>query len=309
VHVQPLAAIPSPSTSVWHLGPLPLRAYALCIVLGIFVSLWLLGKRYVERGGTKDDVWNVAGWAIVFGILGGRLYHVITDNELYFRKGKHPLDALKLWDGGLGIWGAIALGALGAWIGCRRHGMKFLPFADAAVPGVVFAQGIGRWGNWFNNELYGGPTSLPWKLQIHCMDGTEGVSMACPGGTSHVLGYFQPTFLYESLWDIAIGLVLLYLDRRYRLGRGNVLALYVMGYTLGRVWIEAMRTDTANHILGLRLNIWTSIVVFLLGLAWFVTHRGFRAERETEIYLPGHRTAEGPDEQDAEPELADHADE
>lgn len=272
VHVPNLAAIPSPSQSVWHLGPIPVRAYALCIVAGIFVCLWLLGRRWVQRGGQKDDVWSVAGWAIVFGIIGGRLYHVITDNELYFRHGKHPLDAFKIWDGGLGIWGAIALGALGVWIGCRRHGLRFIPFADAAAPGIVLAQGIGRWGNWFNNELYGGPTSVPWKLQIHDMD------------TGQVIGYFHPTFLYESIWDIALAGVLIYLDRRFRMGRGNVFALYVMGYTAGRVWIEGMRTDTANHILGLRLNVWTSILVFLLGLAWFVTHRGFRARRESDIY-------------------------
>ncbi|MGI8761584.1 MAG: prolipoprotein diacylglyceryl transferase [Jatrophihabitantaceae bacterium] len=291
--MPPLAAIPSPTQSVWHLGPIPIRAYALCIVAGIFVALWLTLRRWRERGGVDDDIWDVAGWAIVFGIIGGRLYHVVSDPELYFegKPGTHPIDAFKIWDGGLGIWGAIALGTLGAWIGCRRKGISLLVFADAAVPGVVLAQALGRWGNWFNNELFGGRTSLPWKLQIHCIDAVTGHataggvngSYACPAAST-VAGYFQPTFLYESLWDLALAAALLTLDRRLRLGRGNVMALYVMGYTAGRAWIEALRTDHANHILGLRLNDWTCLIVFLLGLAWFVRHGGFRARREATPY-------------------------
>jgi prolipoprotein diacylglyceryl transferase len=282
-----LASIPSPSRSVWHLGPLPIRAYALCIIAGILVAIWLTNRRWRERGGDPDHVWDIAGWAIVLGILGGRIYHVLTDPELYFegKPGTSPVDAVKIWDGGLGIWGAIALGAVGAWIGCRRRNISLAVFADAAVPGVVFAQGIGRWGNWFNNELYGGATKVPWKLQIHCLDINVGHATTCPGTSSTVLGYFQPTFLYESLWDVALGVGLLLIDRRLRLGRGNVMALYVMGYTVGRGWIEALRTDHANHFLGVRLNDWTSLIVFLAGLAWFLTHGGFKAEREASPYL------------------------
>ena len=171
VHVHPAAMIPSPTRAVWHLGPLPVRAYALCIVAGIFVSR---SGSPSAGGGSGAAPRRTSGtsavWAIVFGIIGGRLYHVITDPELYFGAGRHPLDALKIWDGGLGIWGAIALGGVGAWIGCRRKGISLVVFADAAAPGIVLAQGIGRWGNWFNNELLGGPTSLPWGLQMHCMD-------------------------------------------------------------------------------------------------------------------------------------------
>jgi phosphatidylglycerol---prolipoprotein diacylglyceryl transferase len=300
-----LASIPSPSHSVWHLGPLPIRAYALCIIAGILVAIWLTTRRWRERGGDPDHVWDIAGWAIVLGILGGRIYHVATDPELYFDEGRHPIDAVKIWDGGLGIWGAIALGAVGAWIGCRRRNISLAVFADAAVPGVVFAQAIGRWGNWFNNELYGSATNLPWKLQIHCLDIDVGHATTCPGTNSTVLGYFQPTFLYEALWDVGVGIALLVLDRRLRLGRGNVMALYVMGYTVGRAWIEALRTDHANHLLGLRLNVWTSLVVFLAGLAWFLTHGGFQAEREASPYPSAEpaddeaETAEG-DEPDPE---------
>ena len=285
--MQALAYLPSPTRSVWHLGPLPIRAYALCIIAGILVAVWLTTRRWRERGGNPDHVWDVAAWAIVLGILGGRLYHVVTDPELYFDKGRHPIDAFKIWDGGLGIWGAIALGTLGAWIGCRRRNIRLAVFADAAVPGVVFAQAIGRLGNWFNNELYGGATSLPWKLQIHCLNIDVGHATTCPGTNSTVLGYFQPTFLYELLWDVAVGVALLLLDRRLRLGRGNVMALYVMGYTVGRAWIEALRTDHANHILGLRLNDWTSLLVFLGGLVWFLRHGGFHAEREASPYTDG----------------------
>lgn len=267
------AAIPSPTQSVWHLGPLPIRAYALCIVAGIFVALAVAMRRWRARGGSDQDIWDVAGWAIGFGIVGGRLYHVITDAEKYFGKGKHPIDALKVWDGGLGIWGAIALGVLGAWIGCRRHGIRLTAFADAAAPGVAAAQGIGRFGNWFNNELYGGPTSVPWKLQIHCFDLTGGKAVPCDGSGTTTLGYFQPTFLYEALWDLTLAFALIWAARRWRLGRGNEFALYVMGYTVGRAWIEALRSDFAHEFLGLRLNDWTALVVFVGALIWFLHHR------------------------------------
>ncbi len=281
---------------MWHLGPLPIHAYALCIIAGILFALWLGNRRWKERGGNSEEIWDIGGWAILFGIIGGRLYHLISDPELYFegKPGTNPLNAFKIWDGGLGIWGAIALGAVGAWIGCRRKGASLAVFADAVAPGVLIAQAIGRWGNWFNNELYGGPTSLPWGLKVHCMNivtghtdpfGTADGGQVCHG-SALVPGMFQPTFLYECVWDVAIGLALIYIDRRLRLGRGNVMALYVMGYTAGRGWIEALREDHANHILGLRLNIWTSIFVFVLGLVWFLRHDGFHARREASPY-PG----------------------
>ena len=271
-----MASIPSPTRAVWHLGPIPVRAYALCIVVGIFVALAVASRRWRARGGKSDDIWDVAGWAIVFGIIGGRLYHVLTDYEKYFDKGKHPLDAFKIWDGGLGIWGAIALGAVGAWIGCYRKGIRLTAFADASIPGVVAAQGIGRWGNWFNNELYGRPTNVPWRLEIHDIDVTTGRAQPCGFGDlgKTICGYYHPTFLYESLWDLALAVALILAARRWRLGRGNTFALYAMGYTVGRFWIEAMRSDYAHHFFGLRLNDWASIIVFVGALAWFLRHRG-----------------------------------
>lgn len=265
--------IPSPTQGVWYLGPVPLRAYALCILAGILVAVWLTQRRLAARGGDPERVIDVAMWAVPFGIVGGRLYHVISSPQAYFGEGGHPVDALKIWNGGLGIWGAVALGALGAWIGCRRSGVSYLDFADALAPGLIIAQAIGRWGNWFNNELYGGPTDLPWALQIHEWDATTGEAVRDAGGQAVVLGSYHPTFLYESLWCLGVAALLVWADRRFRLRPGQVFALYVMGYTLGRVWIEMMRVDEANHVLGLRLNVWTSLLVFAFGLAWFVLAR------------------------------------
>ena len=288
--MQILASIPSPTHNVWHVGPLPIRAYALCIIVGILVAVWLATRRWVARGGNPDHVWDVAAWGIVLGIIGARLYHLATDPELYFegKPGTSPVDAVKIWDGGLGIWGAIALGAAGVWIGCRRRYIRMAVFADAAAPGIVLAQGIGRVGNWFNNELYGRATSLPWGLTIHCLDGsTTNGSEVCVSGDT-VARHFQPTFLYELIWDVAIAAILLLLDRRLRLGRGNVFALYAMGYTIGRAWIEYLRIDHANHFLGLRINDWTCLIVFLGALAWFLRHGGFHAQREPAAYRDGY---------------------
>ncbi len=289
-----LAAIPSPTRGVWYLGPLPIRAYALCIVTGIGVALWWTARRLRERDAADDDVWNVAKWAVPFGILGGRLYNVITDPELYFTHGADPVNALRIWDGGLGIPGAVALGTLGAWIGCRRIGIRLDSFADAAVPGLALAQAIGRVGNYFNNELYGRATTVAWKLQIHCLDTARAHAVTCPGSSSDILGYFQPTFLYEASCDAALAVALVWAARRWSLGRGRVFALYAMGYSTGRFWVESLRSDYANHILGLRINTWTSMIVFTGGLIWFLTHPGNRensirrAGPDTKITLAAH---------------------
>ena len=159
-----LATIPSPTQGVWNLGPLPIRAYALCIVAGIVAAIQLTERRWLARGGAPGDVLDIAVWAVPFGIVGGRIYHVITSPQAYFGAHGHPLRAFAIWEGGLGIWGAIALGGVGAWIACRRRGIPLPAFADALAPGLLVAQAIGRLGNWFNNELYGGPTHLPWAL-------------------------------------------------------------------------------------------------------------------------------------------------
>lgn len=275
-----IASIPSPEQSVWFIGPFPLRAYAMFILAGIIVAVWVTQRRLEDRGGEPGQALDVAVWAVPFGIVGGRLYHVISSPQPYFGDGGHPLDAFKIWQGGLGIWGAVALGTVGAWIGCRRHGVSLLDYADAAAPGIVLAQAIGRWGNYFNNELFGTRTDLPWGLEIHCWDQGAGAATTCPGGTTNILGTFQPTFLYESLWCLLVALALVLVDRRFRLARGQVFALYGMLYTVGRGVIEMLRSDEANYVLGLRLNVWTSVIVFV-GSALAFWRLGVKASRES----------------------------
>ncbi|MBC7557987.1 MAG: prolipoprotein diacylglyceryl transferase [Dermatophilaceae bacterium] len=280
-----IASIPSPEQSVWFIGPFPLRAYAMFILAGIIVAVWITQRRLEVRGGEPGQALDVAVWAVPFGIVGGRIYHVISSPGPYFGDGGHPLDAFKIWQGGLGIWGAVALGTVGAWIGCRRHGVSLLDYADAAAPGVVLAQAIGRWGNYFNNELFGTRTDLPWGLEIHCWDQGVGVAATCPGGTTNILGTFQPTFLYESLWCLLVAVVLVLVDRRFSLARGQVFALYGILYTLGRGVIEMLRSDQANYVLGLRLNVWTSVTVFAGSvLAFWLL--GVRASRESSAEYP-----------------------
>jgi phosphatidylglycerol---prolipoprotein diacylglyceryl transferase len=290
MNTQPLAFLPSPTTAELKLGPFPIRFYALCIIAGIALAVWLGERRWRARGGEPHVITDISIWAVPFGLVGGRLYHVITDYELYFPTGKDWVRAFYIWDGGLGIWGAIALGALGAWIGARRRGVKLPPLADALAPGIVFAQAIGRWGNWFNNELYGDPTNKPWGLTIHCMDDTSRTATPCSGipGTTTIAGHFQPTFLYESTWCVLVGALVIWADRRFKLGHGRAFALYVLSYTIGRGWIEHLRSDYAHHILGLRLNDWTAIIVGLSALSYLIISSRRRPGRETteELYWP-----------------------
>lgn len=273
-----LSSIPSPPESVWMLGPLPLRAYALFIIAGIIIAAVWGERRYQAAGGPKDAVSDIAVWMVLFGILGARIYHVITTPEPYFGDGGDPWKVFRVWEGGLGIWGAIALGAVGAWIGCRRRGLRFGPFADAMAPGIILAQAIGRMGNYFNQELFGKPTDLPWALEIDPENIPDGFD---PGTT------FHPTFLYEMLWCIAGCVVLVWAHKRFNLRGGQLMALYVMIYTSGRVWIEYLRIDTAQYVLGFRLNVWTSLIVFAFAAAVFawLTKRLKTTPEIANIYL------------------------
>ena len=272
-----LLSIPSPGESIWYLGPVPIRAYALCIIAGIVVAIWIGERRWVARGGKAGEVSDLAVWGVPFGLVGGRLYHVITDWQLYFGEGNNPVTALYIWRGGLGVWGAIALGAVGVVIGARLRGIRLLPMLDAIAPAVLVAQAIGRWGNWFNQELFGRPTDLPWALEIDPMHRPEGYPLN---------ETFHPTFLYESLWNLAAFAVIIWADRRFRLGHGRVAALYVMLYTLGRGWIENLRIDDVQlvDVAGLRLNVWTSIVLFTLATAYFVWATRRHPGREDQVY-------------------------
>ena len=277
--------IPSPDRGVWHLGPVPIRAYALCIIAAIIVAILWGERRWQARGGQAGTVTDIAVFAVPFGLVGGRLYHVATDWQTYFGPGGQPINALKIWEGGLGIWGAIALGALGAWIGCRRRGIPLPALADAAAPAIVAAQAIGRLGNWFNQELYGGPTSLPWGLEIrNRLDPATGtLSPANVNGIAQgpPVAIVQPTFLYELIWDLGVAAFVVWADRRFHLGHGRAFAVYVAGYTAGRFWIELMRSDPATIVLGMRINVITSAVVFLGAVLYLALGRRGREEPET----------------------------
>ena len=265
-------SIPSPSHGVWHLGPVPLRAYAFLILIGIYAAVYVGDKRFVARGGKAGQVAEVAMWAVPFGVIGGRVYHVLTDWSAYFGPGgKGFLGTLKIWEGGLGIWGAIALGALGAFIGSQRENVPFLPFADSVAPGIIIAQGIGRWGNYFNQELFGKPTKLPWGLEI--------APQFRPAGYEQYTT-FHPTFLYESIACFAIAYILIWADKKFLLGHGRVFALYVAMYCSARGLIESMRIDEAHHILGVRLNVFTAVVLGFSALAFYVRSLELHPGRE-----------------------------
>jgi len=272
--------IPSPPQGVWHLGPLPIRAYALCIIVGIVVAIFWGEKRWVARGGRPGVVLDTALWAVPFGLVGGRIYHVATDWYRYFGEGRNPLDALKIWDGGLGIWGAVAFGALGAYLGLRQQGIRAIgAFGDAVAPGIVLAQGIGRLGNYFNQELYGRQTDVPWALEIYQRyDEAYGYSENLGRSTGQVIATVHPTFLYELLWNVLVAVLLVLLDRRFRLGHGRVFALYVALYCFGRFWVELLRADSATHVLGLRINTIVSAVVLLAALVYLWRERRGREE-------------------------------
>lgn len=269
-----LAYFPSPPRGVWHLGPLPIRAYAFFIIIGIVMGLMIGDRRFAARGGERGVIYDIALWMVPFGLIGGRLYHLSTDWQTYFGEGGAGLGAaLRIWDGGLGIWGAVTLGTVGAWIGCRRRGIPLPAFLDAVAPGVVMGQAIGRLGNYFNQELYGRETTVPWGLEIfyrrdpsgfvdvHSLDGVS---------TGQVAVVVQPTFLYELIWNLLVFAALIYLDRRFTIGHGRLFASYVALYCVGRFCVELLRDDTATHIAGIRINSFTSTFVFIGAVVYII---------------------------------------
>lgn len=258
--VTMLASIPSPSSGTLSIGPLELRAYGLMIALGVIAGVWLLGKQLEKSQlGTRDDASSIAVWGVVAGVIGARAYHVITD----WSKFDDNLGAIpKIWEGGLGIPGGLLAGILaGAWQ-AKRRGIRPAAVLTFGAPAIALAQSIGRWGNWFNQELYGKATDLPWALEI---DNPRGY----PPGTT-----FHPTFLYESLWNLALCGVLLWIQRRYRLAAGRLLGVYLIGYGTGRFWIEGLRIDPANSAGGLRLNQWVALSAIAAGAIYLVATRG-----------------------------------
>lgn len=288
-----LAYFPSPPRGVWHVGSVPIRAYALFIIVGIVVALLIGDRRWEARGGERGVIYDIALWAVPLGLVGGRLYHVGTDWRTYFGAGGAGVGAaLRIWGGGLGIWGAVALGGVGAWIGCQRRGIPLPAFADAVAPGIVLAQAIGRIGNYFNQELFGRETTVPWGLEIFyrrdptgfdAWQSLDGVS------TGTLYAIVQPTFLYELLWNVAVFVALIYLDRRFTIGHGRLFGLYVAGYCVGRFWIELLRDDVATHIAGIRINSFTSTFVFIGAVVYVIlAPRG----REDPVTLVGAAAGE-----------------
>jgi prolipoprotein diacylglyceryl transferase len=271
-------SIPSPSQGVWYLGPVPIRGYAFAIILGIVAAIWISERRWEARGGTRGEMADLAVWAVPFGLVGGRIYHVLTDPDRYFGADGSLWEILYVWRGGLGVWGAIAMGALGVFIGCRLRGIRVVPVIDTMAPGVLVAQALGRWGNWFNQELFGKPTDLPWALEIDAEHRPPGYFLD---------DTFHPTFLYEFLWNLGAFGFVVWADRRFRLGYGRVAALYVMAYTLGRGWIEMLRIDNVElqNVGGLRFNVWTSIVLFVAAAIYFVVSLRRHPGREESVYV------------------------
>jgi prolipoprotein diacylglyceryl transferase len=292
--ISVVASIPSPSSGALSIGPLSIHAYGLMIALGVVAAVWLTGRRLEAMGvGTRDDASSMAVWGVIAGVIGARLYHVATDWSLF----SHDLARIpQIWRGGLGIPGGILLGALGGIWGYRRRGIAAGVGLTAAAPALPLAQAIGRWGNWWNQELFGKPTTLPWALRI---SDDKIPPQFAPGTT------FHPTFLYESLWNFALCGVLLLIDRRFRLRPGRLLAVYVVGYAIGRFWVEGLRIDAAKTGGGLRLNQWTAIVAG--GLAALYLLVDWARHRGQPVIAPAVATIE-PDLEAVEPDLLEPLD-
>ena len=301
-----LYALPTPTVSSFQLGPVVIHFYALFILAGIIVAVALTAARMKARGMEAGLAIDIAIWAVPFGIIGGRLFHVLTHFNDYFGPGRDWTSIFRLWEGGLAIYGAIIFGSIGAYIACQvdikalkieSAGIRFLSFADALVPGLLAAQALGRWGNYFNNELFGEPTDLPWGILIPSYN--ESYPVGLPEGLA-----FHPTFLYESLWSLAGIGVLLLLERRFNLRWGRMFALYLMWYSIGRFFIESIRLDPSDVFLGLRTNQISALVGILVGLTLFMIQRAKHTGEETTGYLPGrtNRTLEDQSKGLVEPE-------
>ena len=289
-----VTSIPSPDVSYIELGPLRIHFYALFILSGIILALLLTESRLKARGVEAGVALDVSFWAIPFGILGGRFFHVITHPNDYFYQGADLLAPFRIWEGGLAIYGALLFGAVGAYVGSRKAGIKLTSYLDAVAPGILLAQAIGRWGNYFNNELFGLPTDLPWGLEI------SSSNRAYPAGLPEGV-LFHPTFLYESIWSLVGVAILLAADKRFNLRWGRMIGLYFIYYSLGRIWVEAIRIDPSEIILGLRINIWSAIVGIVVGLAVMVVSYRKHTGLELSAYLKG-REPKPKDDQAAEPE-------
>lgn len=268
-----LAYIPSPTISQFSIGPVTIHIYALCILMGIVLAVWITTTRWKKLGGNFDQVLDITLVSVPAGIIGARLYHIITTPERFFGPDGDWAEMFRIWNGGLGIWGGVLFGALAAWAWCRHKHYPMALLADAIAPGLLVAQAVGRLGNWFNQELYGAPTTLPWGLKLN-MEGTAiGHSEQCYDGATCPSGtLFHPTFLYEMIWNLIGAAIIVYIGSKAmkKLKAGSLFAVYIMWYTLGRTWVESLRIDYAHEFLGVRINVWVSMAVFVLGAVSFI---------------------------------------
>ena len=286
----PHISIPSPSVSYFQVGPFIIHFYALFILLGIALAVAIGNRRWQAQGGQKSVILDIALWAVPIGILGARIFHVLTHFNYYFHAGANPLDVFKIWEGGLAIYGGLIFGVLGAWLGARNAGMRFLAVADALAPGILVAQAIGRLGNYFNQELFGLPTALPWGLQI------DSKNAAYPAGFPDGV-LFHPTFLYELVWNLlGFAIIVFVLQRFMNLKNGRMLAIYLVYYSIGRAFIESIRIDPSDYYLGLRTNVWSALITILVGVGLFIWSKATFPGDEVSLYLPGRE----PKPEDAE---------
>ena len=277
-----LASLPSPPAS-WQyftVGPLQIHVYALCILAGIVLAAWITGRRLTARGGEKGVVLDFVLWTVPLGIVFARAYHVLTHLGDYVGPGINPLSVFFIWEGGNAIYGGLIGGALGVWLASRQTGVRFFSFADAVIPGLLVAQATGRLGNYFNQELFGLPTTLPWGLEIDLPN--SAVPSGLPADT-----LFHPTFLYEIIWNLAGVVLLLVIERRRDMRWGKAFAFYLVWYGLGRSWLEAIRLDPSETFLGIRSNIWASFAAIALGVILYIVQSRRHPGREESIYLPG----------------------
>jgi prolipoprotein diacylglyceryl transferase len=273
-------SIPSPTISSFPVGPFTVHIYALCILAGIVVATWMTSSRLSARGATGGVVLDVVLFAVPLGIVGARLYHVFTHPTDYFYAGANLARVFFIWEGGNAIFGALIGGALGAWLGCRVAGIRFWSFADALAPAMLIAQAIGRLGNWFNHELFGLPTTLPWGLEI------ESTNAAFPIGLPETT-LFHPVFLYEIVWNVLGAFVILFLEGRVRLQWGKAFGVYLIWYGLGRAYLESIRIDPSEMFLGLRSNSWAALLAVLIGVLLIIVQNHRHPGIEQSVYLPG----------------------
>ncbi|KHK98366.1 diacylglyceryl transferase [Microbacterium mangrovi] len=275
-----LASIPSPSVSYFTVGPFTIHFYALCIIAGIIVATLMTNHRLNKRGAENWVVIDIALPAVVLGIICARIYHVVTHWSFYFGPGANPWSAFAIWQGGIAIYGALIGGAIGAYLGCRWRGIRFWTFADALAPGLIIAQAMGRLGNYFNNELFGLPTDLPWGLEI------QSTNPAFPAGLAAGT-LFHPTFLYEMIWNLLGAAVLLWAGQRFTLQWGRLFGLYLVWYSAGRIVWESIRIDPSDVFLGLRTNVWAAIFGVIIGLGIMIVQKRRHPGLEPSPYMPG----------------------